>query len=152
LYDRTTFKCTVIAKYNWIDTLCLFFFLLSSFFVWYTQYCLCLWIINSWLPIRFPLTFITFGGSGLIWGMTFGGSSLIWWMTFGGSGFIIRGDYSIYNIATMEFSKFWLFRNSQTCIKRSWKKYVTYTVKSAHVVTSIKQSPVFKGHLFLVLP
>ena len=26
-----------------------------------------------------------------------------------------------------------------------------YTVKPAHVVTSIKQSPVLKGHLFLVL-
>jgi hypothetical protein len=27
----------------------------------------------------------------------------------------------------------------------------TYTVKSAHKVTSIKQSPVLKGHLFLVM-
>ena len=27
-----------------------------------------------------------------------------------------------------------------------------YTVKPAHVVTSIKQSPVLKGRLFLVLP
>jgi len=24
-----------------------------------------------------------------------------------------------------------------------------YTVKPAHVITSIKQSPVFKGHIFL---
>jgi len=27
-----------------------------------------------------------------------------------------------------------------------------YTVKSVHAVTSIKQSPVFKGHLFLSCP
>ena len=30
------------------------------------------------------------------------------------------------------------------------KKYNVYTVKPAHVATSIKQSPVLKGHLFLV--
>jgi len=29
--------------------------------------------------------------------------------------------------------------------------YKVYTVKSAHVVTSIKQSPVLKGHICLVL-
>ena len=28
---------------------------------------------------------------------------------------------------------------------------INYTVKPVHVVTSIKQSPVFKGHLFLIL-
>jgi hypothetical protein len=28
---------------------------------------------------------------------------------------------------------------------------VKYTVKPAHTVTSIKQSPVLKGHIFLVL-
>ena len=26
-----------------------------------------------------------------------------------------------------------------------------YTVKPAHVITSIKQSPILKGHLFLVM-
>jgi len=30
-------------------------------------------------------------------------------------------------------------------------KKTHYTVKPAHVVTSIKQSPALKGHLFLVL-
>ena len=29
------------------------------------------------------------------------------------------------------------------------KSYITDTVKPAHVITSIKQSPVLKGHLFL---
>jgi hypothetical protein len=28
-------------------------------------------------------------------------------------------------------------------------EHMQYTVKSAHAVTSIKQSPVLKGHLFL---
>jgi len=32
----------------------------------------------------------------------------------------------------------------------SLRKYIT-TVKHAHVVTSIKQSPVLKGHLFVFL-
>ena len=32
---------------------CVFCLFLSSSFVWYTQYCQFLWIIHSWLPLRF---------------------------------------------------------------------------------------------------
>ena len=46
---------------------------------------------------------------------------------------------------------FWLMMNLK-CQSEGLKKVTTYhTVKPAHAVTSIKQSPVLKGHLFLVI-
>ena len=37
---------------------CVFCFCCSSFHVLFAQCCLCLWIVHSWLSIRFSLTFI----------------------------------------------------------------------------------------------
>jgi hypothetical protein len=52
-----------------------------------------------------------------------------------------------------------MLENTQGAIKNGHSRetvednfiFYVYTVKHAYVVTSIKQSPVLKGHLFLVL-
>ena len=44
---------------------CDFLFCLSSSCVLFAQYCSCLWIVHSWLPLQFSLTFIYIQNVGL---------------------------------------------------------------------------------------
>jgi hypothetical protein len=49
----------------------------------------------------------------------------------------------------------WPYWSGEYCITQITMTFILMslnTVKPAHVITSIKQSPVLRGHLFLVLP
>jgi hypothetical protein len=70
------------------------------------------------------------------------------------------GEYCITQItmtfilikATFSLQKEWPYKRQTTVLNKKRAGYVSLnTVKPAHVVTSIKQSPVLKGHPFLVL-
>jgi hypothetical protein len=55
---------------------------------------------------------------------------------------------NLYYKYTTDYKWRSIHRNPLICT-RHWQ-YITNTVKPAHVVTSIKQSPVLKGHICLV--
>jgi len=68
---------------------------------------------------------------------------------------IIRQDASV-SVSLMEYCyHFGLFTykstNNNVLIIWSIRDKTVYTLKLAHVVTSIKQSPVSKGHIFITM-
>ena len=63
---------------------------------------------------------------------------------------VLRSCYLWYVLTRCDNKDNFLCDN--TCVANRYSSYIIcYTVKPAHVVTSIKQSPVLKGHLFLVV-
>jgi len=62
---------------------CVFVFYLSSYCVLCAQCCQCLWIVHSWLSLRFSLTFRTPPMPWLFWSYVVTESTLKWFKTSG---------------------------------------------------------------------